>query len=211
MMLNFNLLKNSLSFFVLVVMVNCHNGYDHDVAKYFSEHKVVPDVIAIPPRIGLKVTYNDKEVNFGNELTPTEVKDIPLVDWTADAHSFYTLIMTDPDAPSRKEPTFGQWFHWTVVNIPGNDLSKGDTLVEYVGSGPPPDTDLHRYVLLVFKQQHKHDFNEPILSNKSGEGRAKRSVKDFVTKHELGDAIAGNFFQAKYDDYVPTLYKQLGL
>lgn len=84
-------------------------------------------------------------------------------------------------------------------------------MVEYVGSGPPPDTDLHRYVFLLYQQQHKHDFNEPIRTNKSGEGRAKSSVKDFVAKHDLGDPVAGNFFQAKYDDYVPTLYKQLGL
>lgn len=52
------------------------------------------------------------------------------------------------------------------MNIPGNDISKGDTVIEYVGAGPPPDTDLHRYVFLVYKQQHKHDFDEPILTNK---------------------------------------------
>lgn len=45
--------------------------------------------------------------------------------------------MTDPDAPSRKEPKFREWHHWLVVNIPGNDITKGDTLSEYIGSGPP--------------------------------------------------------------------------
>lgn len=45
--------------------------------------------------------------------------------------------MTDPDAPSRKEPKFREWHHWLVVNIPGNDVKKGETLSEYVGSGPP--------------------------------------------------------------------------
>lgn len=37
--------------------------------------------------------YNDVEVKFGNELTPTQVKDIPSVDWEADPTGFYTLIM----------------------------------------------------------------------------------------------------------------------
>lgn len=54
-MYNLNLFKNSLKLFLFVCVVNCHNGYDHDVAKYFSEHKIVPDVIAIPPKQGLKV------------------------------------------------------------------------------------------------------------------------------------------------------------
>lgn len=46
---------------------------------------------------------------------------------------------------------------------------------------------------------------------RSIDGRAKRSVKEFAEKHVLGDPVAGNFFQAKYDDYVPILYKQLGV
>lgn len=29
-----------------------------------------------------------------------------------------------------------------VVNVPGNDLSKGDTLSEYIGAGPPEGTGM---------------------------------------------------------------------
>lgn len=60
-----------------------------------------------------------------------------MIKWKADSDTFYTLCMTDPDAPSRQEPKFREWHHWLVVNIPGNDISKGETLSEYVGSGPP--------------------------------------------------------------------------
>lgn len=41
-----------------------------------------------------QVTYNDKHVHLGDELTPTDVKDIPSVKWEADSTDFYTLIMT---------------------------------------------------------------------------------------------------------------------
>lgn len=106
-------------------------------------------------------------MHFGNELTPRQVKDIPVaVEWAADADSFYTLIMTDPDAPSRKEPTHREWNHWLVVNIPGNNVAAGETLSEYVGAGPPPKSGLHRYVFVVFKQDGKHEFGEPIKSNR---------------------------------------------
>lgn len=54
----------------------------------------------------------------------------------------------DPDAPSREDPKWGEWRHWLVINIPGNDLSAGEVAAEYIGAGPPKDTGLHRYILL---------------------------------------------------------------
>lgn len=98
-----------------------------------------------------------------------------------------------------------------VVNIPGKDVSKGETLSEYVGSGPPQGTGLHRYVYLVYQQSGKiSDKEHGHLTNRSADNRGCWSVAKFAAKHHLGDPIAGNFFEAEYDDYVPELYKQLG-
>lgn len=144
-------------------------------------------------------------------LTPTQVKDIPDVQWQAKENTYYTVCMTDPDAPSRKEPTYREWHHWLVGNVPGNKISEGETLSEYVGSGPPPDTGLHRYVFLIYEQPDgKINFSEPRLTNRSGDNRAGFSIRKFAEKYKLGDPIAGNLYQAEYDDYVPILYKQLG-
>lgn len=60
--------------------------------------------------------------------------------------------LTDPDAPSRKEPTRREFRHWLAVNIAGSDLSSGETVFQFIGSGPPQGTGLHRYVFLLFKQ-----------------------------------------------------------
>lgn len=103
-----------------------------------------------------------------------------------------------------------QWHHWLVGNIPGADISKGETLSAYVGSGPPPDTGLHRYVFLIYKQNDKLQFDEPRLTNTSGDNRGGFSIAKFAEKYNLGNPIAGNFYQAQWDDYVPILYKQLG-
>ncbi|KPJ07781.1 Phosphatidylethanolamine-binding protein-like F40A3.3 [Papilio machaon] len=143
------------------------------VAKSFAENAVVPDVIPVAPAALVKVNYpSGVEAKEGNELTPTQVKDQPTLKWDAEQNTFYTVAMTDPDAPSRKEPTFREWHHWLVGNVVGSDLSTGEVL--------------------------------------SDKGRAKFSINNFATKYNLGIPIAGNFFQAKYDDYVPLLYKQLG-
>ena len=138
------------------------------------------------------------------------MKNQPKIEWTGDANTFYTLILTDPDAPSRAEPKMREFHHWLVGNIPGNDLSKGDVLSEYVGSGPPEGTGLHRYVYLLYKQPAKINFTEPKITNKSAENRPNFSTKKFAEKYNLGKPIAGNFYQASFDDYVPILHKQLG-
>lgn len=97
-----------------------------------------------------------------------------------------------------------------VGNIPGNNVSQGETLSAYVGSGPPEGTGLHRYVFLVYKQNAKLNFDEPRLTNTSGDNRGCFSIAKFAEKHNLGNPVAGNFYQAEWDDYVPLLYKQLG-
>lgn len=75
-------------------------------------------------------------------------------------------MFSDPDAPSRANPSEREWLHWAVVNIPGSNVTAGNTIAEYVGSGPPKDSGLHRYVFLVFRQEHVHDFDEPIKTNR---------------------------------------------
>ncbi|XP_065341880.1 protein D2-like isoform X1 [Cloeon dipterum] len=181
------------------------------LARNMEQHGIVPDVIDVAPSEVAKVSYNSGvSVDQGNELTPTQVKDIPTVAWNAESGALYTLCMTDPDAPSRAEPKFREWHHWLVGNIPENKIAEGETLSEYVGSGPPQGTGLHRYVFLVYKQSGQLTFDEPRLTNRSGDNRGKFSIRKFAAKYNLGNPVAGNFYQAQWDDYVPKLYEQLG-
>jgi len=183
------------------------------VADAFQKEQVVPEVISNAPGKLAKVVFaSGVEANLGNVLTPTQVQNPPKVIWESEAGQLYTLIKTDPDAPSRKDPKFREWHHWLVVNIPGGLVEKGDTLSEYVGAGPPQDTGLHRYVYLIYKQSNGKitDNEHGRLTNRSADGRGGWKAQKFVQKHNLGEPVAGNFYQAEYDDYVPKLYKQLG-
>jgi len=181
-----------------------------DLKKAMEAEKVVPEVIDAVPQHTLQVEYPEASVHLGNVLTPTQVKDPPQVSWPVEEDSYYVLCMTDPDAPSRQQPKYREWHHWLVGNIPGEALSEGDVLSEYVGSGPPKGTGLHRYVLIVYKQpEGKINFDERRLTNRSGEHRASFKIRDFAKKYKLGEPIAANFYQAEWDDYVPKLYEQL--
>lgn len=89
-----------------------------------------------------------------------------------------------------------------MVNIPETDISKGEVLKGYRGSGPPKGTGLHRYVFLVYKQPSILHFNEPRIGPSSRDNRASFSARKFADKYKLGKPIAGNFFQAQWDPSV---------
>ncbi|XP_043304373.1 phosphatidylethanolamine-binding protein 1-like [Cervus canadensis] len=164
------------------------------------------------PQHPLQVKYGGAEVDeLGKVLTPTQVKNRPTsITWDGlDPGKLYTLVLTDPDAPSRKDPKYREWHHFLVVNMKGNDVGSGTVLSDYVGSGPPKGTGLHRYLWLVYEQKGPLKCDEPILGNRSGDRRGKFKVASFRKKYELGTPVAGTCYQAEWDDYVPKLYEQL--
>ncbi|KRZ77496.1 Dedicator of cytokinesis protein 1 [Trichinella papuae] len=177
----------------------------------FEEHKIIPDVVDQAPTQHLEVKYKSGvQADLGNVLTPTQVKEPPSLKWVATPGALYTMVMTDPDAPSRQNPKFREWHHWLVANIPGCEINKGEVLSDYIGSGPPQGTGLHRYVFLVYQQKSNlTDKEHGHLTNRSGNNRGGFSIRKFAAKHDLGAPIAGNFYQAEWDDYVPILYEQL--
>ncbi|XP_049883522.1 protein D2-like [Pectinophora gossypiella] len=182
-----------------------------DIQGKFKEQCIVPDVVNMAPTELITVEYpSGVKLEMGKELTPTQVKDKPVVKWAAKEGEYYLLAMVDPDAPSRENPKFREWHHWLVGNIYGGDMNKGEVLIDYVGSGPPKGTGLHRYVFLVYKQPEKINYSKVNkIPNNSGEKRGKSSIAKFTQQYKMGGPVAGNFYLAKYDDYVPKLYAQL--
>ncbi|CAH1117551.1 unnamed protein product [Phaedon cochleariae] len=194
-----------LLFLILYSTGQCLGGCyeNHDVPrsarKIFKDNQIVPDVISVAPGKLLEVKYKSNvEVKLGNELRPKQVQEAPEVKYEADAGDYYTLLLTDPDAPSRKNPTVREFSHWLVVNIPGSKVSEGDNIREYMGSAPPEGTGLHRYVFLLYKQNGKQTFDEPHQVATDG-NRGRFSTAQFAKKHNLGNPIAGNFFQAQWE------------
>lgn len=75
---------------------------------------------------------------------------------------YYTLIMTDPDAPSRLKPDLREFVHWVVVNVDSlaGDVSGGEEVAAYLGPAPPYSSGLHRYVFTLYKQKDKFSETE---------------------------------------------------
>ncbi|KAM3956849.1 protein D2 [Aphomia sociella] len=182
-----------------------------EIQDLFKQHCIVPDILNTAPSELLDIQYSSGvRVDKGKELTPTQVKDKPIVKWAFKDTEYYTLAMVDPDAPSRENSKFREWHHWLIGNIYGGDINNGEILSDYIGSGPPKGTGLHRYVFFIYKQPNKCDFSTVSkLPNNSGDKRGKFSISKFAQKFQLGTPIARNFYLAQYDDYVPKLYAKL--
>jgi hypothetical protein len=103
------------------------------VVTALKAEKVIPDVIPASanflPSVLFHIVWpsNGTEVVLGNKvqrgltLDEPEIKILPevapkedQVDSTHPSTLSYTLVMTDPDAPSRADPKFGEWRHWVV-------------------------------------------------------------------------------------------------
>jgi len=163
--------------------------------------RITPDLVdSFSPTLDLKVFYSKGgEVKFGNEMTPADTGDFPLVQWSGkdtkdvDKTHLFTLVMVDPDAPG------GHWLHWIQMNIKGSQAGRdGDTITFYAGPTPPKGTGVHRYVFLLFKQHGK-------LDQATIKARNKFHVREFMKKHHLGDPVGCNWFSARHEKEGPTV------
>ncbi|MBA0801638.1 hypothetical protein Gohar_011991 [Gossypium harknessii] len=92
--------------------------------------RVIGEVVDnFTPSVQMTVTYNpNKQVANGHELMPAAISARPRVEIGGnDMRDAYTLIMTDPDAPSPSDPFLREHLHWMVTDVPGTtDVSFGE-------------------------------------------------------------------------------------
>lgn len=172
-----------------------------------QKHGVFPDVLqAFQPSGALNITYKSKQVQPGAELSVAETQELPKIEAyvpSINAGSSYTLVVTDPDAPRRGDPTWSEYAHYLVSDIrldPSKsgefqqiDFSRAQDLLSYFGPGPPPKTSLHRYVFLLFEGSTT---KKPSDRPNWGLGKPGAGAIDFLSGEKV-TPIALNFFVAQ--------------
>ncbi|VDM36780.1 unnamed protein product [Toxocara canis] len=163
----------------------------------FISSGIVPLVLPTAPSRRISVVFNNVQVNCGNTLTTAQIASQPTVTWETQPNAMYTLIMVDPDFPSRASPLPGQRLHWWVINIPGSTVSSGTTVAAFQPSTPAANTGLHRYVFLVYRQPAA--INSPLLTNLTVQDSERPGfvTTAFVSQFNLGFPYAGNFYQSQ--------------
>ncbi|XP_019949154.2 phosphatidylethanolamine-binding protein 4 [Paralichthys olivaceus] len=114
----------------------------------------------------------------------------------------YVLVMVDPDAPRRTNPTSAYWRHWLVVDVQGAALQSGQihgtTLTDYHPPIPPQSSGFHRYQFMLFEQPPEASVSLSPLENSS---RGKWDLQAFVTRFNLGEPVATlQFLTQNYKD-----------
>ena len=64
------------------------------------------------------------------------------------------------------------------------------------------------FTVSVFKQQGHVTYTDPKIGVTSA-GRSNTRVRDLIHKYNLGNPVAGNFYLAEWDSYVPKIYQKL--
>ncbi|CUS24298.1 LAQU0S15e01376g1_1 [Lachancea quebecensis] len=205
-------------------------NYAINVAQAASDslttHEIIPDVVqdkSFKPQGLLAVEYSAAApVAMGNTLTVEETQSKPKFHFTLDPKSefkikdadLFTLVMTDPDAPSRTDKKWSEFCHYVAADIRlpsealhsttsatpdfvASELSGGKTLVEYHPPGPPKGTGKHRYVFLLYKQPgDSSSFTKVADRPNWGFGSPATGVHKWASENHL-ELIAANFFFAE--------------
>ncbi|KAF3437198.1 hypothetical protein FNV43_RR19951 [Rhamnella rubrinervis] len=153
--------------------------------------RVIGDVVDMfMPRVSMSVYFGSKHVTNGCDIKPSIAISPPKVTISGHPDELYTLVMTDPDAPSPSEPSMREWVHWIIVDIPGGtNPYQGKEVLPYVGPRPP--VGIHRYILVLFQQKNQVGMVDQPAS------RANFNTRLFSAQLNLGLPVATVYFNSQ--------------
>lgn len=140
----------------------------------------------------ITVQISDKTITNGLALSLEESKMHPKIFFNRFPDENFTILVVDPDAPSRENPEFRYFLHLLIIN---NDIE----IVPYEPPNPPSNTGFHRYFFCLYKQ--KFPFNKEhmlILPNKKNDKitRANFNLNEFSHVNHL-TLIDSVYFQTE--------------
>jgi len=176
------------------------------------------------PKCYLAPFYGKKHraVVLGNKFKESDTKEHPSLKIYCPKIkkiSGLTIALTDPDAPSRKDPKWSEMCHWIAV-IPTDDEDNLEVVMdggEYevveckISSlhgiyrfnspipdkppGPPPKTGYHRYVFLLLEGDNSN-LTAPSDRQHWGAHKERHGVRDWAKKEGL-EVVGANYFYEK--------------
>ncbi|MCJ1388031.1 hypothetical protein MMC18_000875 [Xylographa bjoerkii] len=200
------------------------------VSAALKRAEVIPDVLDdFTPTFALSLSYTfaHKTVSLGNNIHPSDTSSRPVFEIhrlsstttlsptrTLDSNRTYTVVLTDPDATSRADPTKSQMCHWivTAVAISATNASEGideanaytlemsphskgivgtdiHQLIEYMPPAPPKGTGKHRYVFVLLALEDEGNGREELSKPKDrphwGYGAVGKGVREWATENSL--------------------------
>lgn len=108
------------------------------------------------------------------------------------------IVLTDPDALSRKNPVWSEMCHWIEYVHSKSSKVKAKGIKSYFPPGPPPKTGAHRYVMLVLTPVNgtskKLHLTKPASRKHWGYDGMRVGVRKWAEENEL--KVVGEWFDA---------------
>ncbi|XP_043496530.1 39S ribosomal protein L38, mitochondrial [Polistes fuscatus] len=190
------------------------NGPEHTyrIAEHYGVYQHLYKDAFFYPVIQLQVDYDLgiddvlARVYTGNVIKPSEAKNQPTINYIASSDTLWTLLMTTPDG-NFTDPS-NEYCHWFIGNIPGNDIAKGEQLVDYLRPIPSRGIGYCRYIFVLYKQDKRIDYTkykkeQPCLNLLERDW----NTLEFYREHQDYLTPAGiAFFQSDWDQSLTDFY-----
>ncbi|KAJ6598847.1 phosphatidylethanolamine-binding protein [Mycena vulgaris] len=188
------------------------------ISTAFSNAGIVPGVIPVFKPSGIldvvfTIPSTGQAVNAtpGTNLTVQQTVNEPQFFLTADnttaSDTQFVIALFDPDAPTPQNTSLAQFRHlvgggyrWGANGLLTNSSA---ALTEFVPPGPPPGSDPHRYMVLVFLQSQDFASKAPYILN-SSTPRTNFNITALSDALGLGAPFSGTFFFTGPDTSGPS-------
>lgn len=190
------------------------------VMNALHKHDIIKDLFPLKSQVklsgNLAIEYPapNATVSMGNSLSTGLITELPKVYYAAnkdtllDLNYKYTLVFTDPDAPSKRDHKWSEFCHFVTTGIEFENCEGGlinfknsHLLMSYCSPSPPKNTGPHRYVWLLFKEPLNNNLGDFTLINDRpnwGFGKPSMGVERWSRENNL-TLLAVNFFFAEFD------------
>lgn len=190
------------------------DGPDHicRIAKHYGIYQDLYGDAYFLPIVKLQIDYDIKSddllarVYNGNVIKPAEASDPPTINYEGNSDTLWTLLMTTPDG--HLSNSNNEYCHWFIGNIPGNDIAKGEQLIDYLRPIPARGLGYCRYIFVLYKQDKHIDYTkykrqQPCLNLSERDW----NTLDFYREHQDYITPAGlAFFQSDWDSSTADFY-----
>lgn len=180
--------------------------------------EIIPTVIptVFEPQVDAHVSWKHEDASFGNSVKPKKVQDPPHLKLVPKDQAAFnalssvplTIVLSDPDAPSRDNPKWSQVCHWIATNLtlshPDDEVreakAKYDEIMEWKPPGPPPKTGKHRYVFVALaplnNTRETLHLTKPADRRRWGYDDKREGLARWMLENQLG-VVGANFMYAQ--------------
>ncbi|THV46436.1 hypothetical protein BGAL_0386g00060 [Botrytis galanthina] len=191
------------------------------IKKTLKKSSIIPDVLDpfiptcyILPSYTPPSSSSSKKVKLGNKLRPSQTQSAPSIQVFCPGkyhvQGGLTVILTDPDAPSRDDDSMSEMCHW-IARIPeavigregvsgewsGSELEEVG-VVDYKAPAPPKGTGKHRYVFVLLEGDNV-DLEGPKERKHWGFEKPGSGIREWAVRENL-TIVGANFLYEKYHD-----------